>query len=202
MKGLCMTTTKTPDSPCITSLQQAIASGNTTALATFWQEITEQGAPLIEPIEGDDNHHLVTFLWRDKGETHNVVVFAGSAGYGLAYLDAVPTPTILDNLVGEGKIPPLVTVLPDSLDQETRNRELPCHKPFVEFLTQELMPWVHEHYHVTSDPAQTIVGGSSYGGLAAALIVDSVIVCSSAIYCIHAPSTQVARGLRVSSRTQ
>lgn len=30
------------------------------------------------------------------------------------------------------------------------------------------MPWVREHYHVTTDPAQTIVGGSSYGGLAAA----------------------------------
>ena len=42
---------------------------------------------------------------------------------GLAYLDAVPTPTILDNLVSEGKIPPLVVVLPDSLDQETRKTE-------------------------------------------------------------------------------
>jgi enterochelin esterase family protein len=89
---------------------------------------------------------------------------------GLAYQDAVPTPTILDNLVSEGKIPPLVAVLPDSLDGETRNRELPCHQPFVDFLTQELMPWVHEHYHVTSDPAQSIVGGSSYGGLAAAFV--------------------------------
>ncbi|GHO57666.1 alpha/beta hydrolase [Ktedonobacter robiniae] len=32
------------------------------------------------------------------------------------------------------------------------------------------MPWVHEHYHVTADPAQTIVGGLSYGGLAAAFV--------------------------------
>lgn len=307
-----MTTTKTPDSPRIVSLQQAITNGETGALATFWQEITEKGAPLIEAIEGDDKHHLVTFLWRDKGETKNVVIFAGPAGWdhaeknqmtrlldtdlwyrtyqvrsdlrtvymlspndpltelaygaqefgtrlladplnphkfvyikdeeipddrdvavsiiempgapeqpwitsrpdvakgrvemyrlpsdilnnerrvwvytppgyttngdayglfllfdGLAYQDLVPTPTILDNLVSEGKIPLLVVVLPDSMNQETRNRELPCHEPFVEFLMKELMPWVHEHYHVTSDPARSIVGGSSYGGLAAAFV--------------------------------
>src|SRR5581483_2449268 len=89
---------------------------------------------------------------------------------GLAYIELVPTPTILDNLISEGKIPPLVAVLPDSLNGETRSRELPCHQPFVDFLTQELMPWVHEHYHVTSDPARSIVAGSSYGGLAAAFV--------------------------------
>jgi len=44
---------------------------------------------------------------------------------GLAYLHLAPTPTILDNLLHEGKIPPLVAVLLDSLGQ-TRNRELPC----------------------------------------------------------------------------
>ena len=89
---------------------------------------------------------------------------------GLAYIDFIPTPTILDNLLSEGKIPPLVAVIPDSLNQETRNRELPCHEPFVAFLTQELVPWVHERYHVSADPRQAIVGGSSYGGLAAAFV--------------------------------
>lgn len=29
---------------------------------------------------------------------------------------------------------------------------------------------MREHFHVTSDPAQTIVGGSSYGGLASAFV--------------------------------
>src|SRR5579883_846233 len=83
-----------------------------------------------------------------------------------SFIELVPTPTILDNPISEGKIPPLVAVLPDSLDGETRNRELPCHQPFVDYLTKELLPWVHEHYHVTSDPARSIVAGSSYGGLA------------------------------------
>ncbi len=305
-----MVAKQTPDSPRIASLQHALTSGNTAALETFWQEIIEQGAPLIEAIEGDDTHHLVTFLWHATGETHNVVVWGGPAGldhpesnqmtrlldtdlwyktyhvqtdlrgvysfslndpltqqddesddfgsrfvldplnpfvshknkgiseaeeaalsllelpgappqpwivtqpggtkgqvdfyhlhsqilenerrvwvytpagytmggerYGLlllfdgsVYKERIPTPTILDNLVCEGKIPPVVTILLDNPDYETRNRELPCYQPFVDFLTQELMLWLHEHYHVTNDPAQTIVGGSSYGGLAAAFV--------------------------------
>jgi enterochelin esterase family protein len=60
-----------------------------------------------------------------------------------------------------------VAVLPDSLDRKTRSLELPCYEPFVDYLKQELLPWVHARYHVTSDPARTIVAGSSYGGLAA-----------------------------------
>ena len=298
-------------SPRITLLEQTLLSGNTATLDIFWQEVAEHGAPLIEAIEGDETHSLVTFLWRGNEDTKNVVVFAGPANWmepaknqmtcisgtnlwyrtyrvksdlrtiyqlspndpltepnygtdfgtrivpdplnphqfvyskdeeipddkevvvsiielpdappqpwitprpevakghvemyrrrsnilnnerrvwvytppdyatgnksypllllfdGLAYTDLVPTPTILDNLISEGKIPPLIAVLPDSLDQDTRSRELPCHQPFVDFLTQELLPWVHEHYSVTSDPAQTIVAGSSYGGLAAAFV--------------------------------
>ena len=86
---------------------------------------------------------------------------------GWAYVEMVPTPTILDNLLSEGLIPPLVAVLPDSLDAAARMRELLLYSPFNDFLAQELVPWARERYHVTSDPAQTIVGGSSAGGLAA-----------------------------------
>ncbi len=46
-------------------------------------------------------------------------------------------------------------------------RELLLHSPFNDFLAQELVPWTRERYHVTANPAQTIVGGSSAGGLAA-----------------------------------
>ncbi|GHO49155.1 enterochelin esterase [Ktedonospora formicarum] len=297
-----------PESPRIHAVQQALTRGNATALDRFWQDIFAHGAPLIETIEGDEKHALVTFLWKASGDTHNVVIWGGPAGLdhpeehqmtrllqtdlwyktyqlqmdvrgvytfsindaltnqvqggfgtrflpdplnpkqfvahrdeekpdsqevifsvlelphapaqtwivpspdgakgklhahclrsqildnerriwvytpaeytersepyrllllfdGWTYLDLIPTPTILDNLIREEKIPPLVTVFLDHPDDETRNRELACHQPFVDFLVQELMPWVQEQYHVTADPAQTIVGGCSYGGLAAA----------------------------------
>lgn len=307
---------KQPVSPRIETLRAALTKGQKDASETFWREVTETGAPLVEAIEGEPDYRLVTFLWRDRGDTENVVV-VGSAmaawrdwhkhmltplpesdlwyktyrfrsdlhatywlshndplrdiedenwkermatfrpdplnlrshtypkdeedpddedwsfsllelpdappqpwitprddvphgkvemfrlrseilenerrvyvytppGYtpdgetygllvvfdGPAYINSgyVPTPTILDNLIAERKIPPLVAVLPDSLDQKTRSRELPCHEPFVEYLKQELLPWVHAHYHVTSDPQRTIAAGSSYGGLGATFV--------------------------------
>ena len=65
---------------------------------------------------------------------------------------------------------PFVLVMHSNLDQAARARELPCHEPFCDFLAQELMPWLHENFNVTSDPAKTIVGGSCFGGLAAAFV--------------------------------
>jgi enterochelin esterase-like enzyme len=100
---------------------------------------------------------------------------AGGEPYGLlllfdgwACIHLLPVPTVLDNLLAESRIPPLVAVMPDSPDREARNRELPCHPPFADFLVRELLPWARARYHVTDDPARTIVGGASYGGLAAA----------------------------------
>jgi len=86
---------------------------------------------------------------------------------GHAYSHLIPTPTILDNLVAAGDIQPVVAIMPDSLG-ELRAKELCCFPPFVDFLTTELLPWVQQDYHVTIDPARTVVAGSSYGGLAAA----------------------------------
>ena len=56
----------------------------------------------------------------------------------------------------------------DSLDMETRLKELVFHPPFNQFLVYELMPWIYMRYAVTTDPAKTVIGGSSAGGLAAA----------------------------------
>jgi enterochelin esterase-like enzyme len=304
---------KTSESPRMASLRRTLTSAhNQDALETFWQEVVAHGAPLIEPIEGDDKHALVTFLWRAEVETHRVVIWGGPAGLdhpedhqmarllvtnlwyksyrvqtdlrgvytfsindplpiqgseagafgtrfipdplnpkqfvahkdkeradsqelvfsilelpdapaqpwivphpngaqgkldahrlcsqilhnerriwvytpagyresdepyhllvlfdGWTYIDLIPTPTILDNLIRQGRIPATVAVLIDTPDEEARNRELPCHQTFVDFLTQELMPWVQERYRVTADPARIIVGGCSYGGLAAAFV--------------------------------
>jgi len=85
---------------------------------------------------------------------------------GEEYRSVVPTPTILDNLVASKKIHPLVALLVDS--GETRDRDLQCSAPFADFLAKELVPWARRHYRLSADPKQTIVGGSSYGGLSAA----------------------------------
>ena len=84
------------------------------------------------------------------------------------YLDdnLIPTPTILDNLIVDKRIPPVVAILIDNAPG-ARNRELTCNPDFSDFLSSEILPWAHGLYNVTADPRQTVVGGSSDGGLAA-----------------------------------
>jgi enterochelin esterase-like enzyme len=291
-------------SPRIEALRKQAASGNAD-ITSFWNQLAAEGTPLVEPVEKDPQHQLVTFLWRATPETRNVflngslqiggrhpldfvmhqipltdvwyltirlptgarftyalslndpLVFNGpqpertattqadplnphrwgcapeasrydcqsiaeitgaapqpwivknssiaagtiekqkiqsellnnqhdlsiylpagykanAAPYDLAvifdesaYLTRVPTPVILDNLIAASKIPPTVAVLIANPNQDTRNKELPPNPKFADFLATELIPWMHAHYNVTNDPARTVVGGSSLGGLAA-----------------------------------
>ena len=302
------------ESPRIQALQVAIQRGEKESVNTFWGEVTKAGAPLIEPIAGDRDNMAVTFLWRGKPYTRNVMVlwipYAGVApdeylmarlgetdvwyktikvdrkmrlAYTLApnvgrlrplslgididainmaaagarpdplnpkryridpdsvdapefrgqsvlempdapaqphaarrpgvpagqiekhvfksstlnnereiaiylppqysphvepypllvlfdedaYLSLVPTPTILDNLISERRIPPMVALLVGNADG-ARDRELLCNPTFTGALVTELLPWAHAQYNFTSDPRQAVVAGSSLGGLASA----------------------------------
>ena len=80
------------------------------------------------------------------------------------------TPTVLDNLIAEGAIPPVLAVFVDHPDFATRQKELPCNPRFDEFLVNELLPWVHTLYDATTDATQRTLVGFSYGGLAAAFV--------------------------------
>ena len=292
---------KRPASPRISVLQKDLEAGNTAALGIFWQEISKQGAPLIELISGDDDFRLVTFLWHAKQEIKNAVILGGVAGfefeqnqmdrlrdsdlwfktyrvrndarftytlaandsliplnrvdpkdmqalmqrfaafkvdplnprrvgfppqsfvelpgaplqpwiakrddvpagkfewkkfkstilnnersvgiytppgyktddmpYGLlvllgADMVGVPTPVILDNLLAKHLLPPLVAVVIGEATTTSFFLEMPCNADFAEFLAKEIVPWVRQNYHATTDPKQTVVTGASYGGLA------------------------------------
>lgn len=75
---------------------------------------------------------------------------------------------LLDNLIADGRIPPLVALLPESVDVATRWKDLACSRDFVAFLADELLPWTAARLPVTADPARTVVAGQSLGGLTAA----------------------------------
>lgn len=303
------------ESPRIRALQASLEAGKGESVNAFWEEVSKAGAPLIEPIAGDRDNMAVTFLWRGKPDTRNVMVlwlpYAGVApdeylmarlgetdvwyktlkvdrkmrlAYTLApnaarlrplslgfdadvitmtaaaarpdplnpkryridpesvdapefrgqsvlelpdappqpwakqtpgvpvgqvekhryrsaalnnereiavylppkysahaepysllvlfgedaYLSLVPTPTILDNLIREGRIPPTVAVLVGNAKDDARDRELLCNPGFTTTLVSEILPWAHGLYNFTRDPRQTVVAGSSLGGLAAA----------------------------------
>ncbi len=294
-----MSTEATLISPRLEALQREVASGNTAALAAFWQEVGQRGTPLIEPIAGDTNYSLVSFVYREP-DAAATVSFAGQisgtgqhhepmrrmpqtdllywtirarndlraeyrfgfseqarddqpdplnphmqlfpagedsfhgdtdfmvsvlelpdappqpwllprpgvtpgrleqhrlrsmifgnerlltiytpAGYQRAgepydlvllfdrwtYAEVMATPTTLDNLIAAGALPPVVVVMISHIDFPARERELSCNPANAEFLATELIPWVRQQYHVTTDPARTVLGGMSAGGLAAA----------------------------------
>jgi enterochelin esterase-like enzyme len=72
---------------------------------------------------------------------------------------------VLDKLSASHRIPPLACVL---LSHSDRNLELPCHDAFVEELVTGLLPLVRDELRLPGNPSRTVIGGWSYGGLAAA----------------------------------
>ena len=296
------------DSPSLVALKNGLESGRADTLNEFWQKVAREGAPLVEPIKGDDQNLLVTFLWRDGAAQKFVAVFPfarvnplphlmahlegsdvwyksyrlrrdarfeylvsandsltpfsvqeptdeggwmaslrpdplnphklvepkdqefpGSreyvssvielpgappqpfvasrpgvskgrveliryesrtlkdrrrvwvytpAGYkpegrpyrllvlfdGWQYTHSVPTPTILDNMIADGAISPMVAVMIDHVD---RVKELYLNQSFADFVAGELVPWVRREYHVTRSPSESIIGGLSLGGVGA-----------------------------------
>src|SRR5262245_57210448 len=292
-------------SPRIQALHRQIESGRSNT-ESFWEEVARQGTPLIEPFGSDDKYYLVTFLWRGRRETRNVLVLgnfqspradlenvmrriAGSdvwyltlklpKGARFAYrlspndpltferpraaqrsataqvdplnprewncptgadkfqcrslvelpgaapqswtikkagtaegridertikseiqklergiavytppgytsnarpnallflfdgedypLPSLAMPTTLNNLIAASKIPATVVVLVKNVSGR-RLKDLVPNPEFADFMAKELLPWVRARYKVTNDPRQTVVGGFSAGGLAAA----------------------------------
>ncbi len=87
---------------------------------------------------------------------------------GQVYLGPIPVPTLLDNLLAAGKLPPTVAVFVD--DTADRLGDLANHARFARFVAGELVPWARRSYGASSDPHRATVAGSSAGGLAAAYV--------------------------------
>ncbi len=77
-----------------------------------------------------------------------------------------PGSAVLDNLIAEKRVPPVVAVGIGNV-MGKRSSELTCNEAFARFLAEELIPHIRERFRVSHDPHRIVIGGSSYGGLAA-----------------------------------
>src|ERR1044071_2514314 len=87
-----------PRSLQIAELSRKLRSGDKRALALFWSKLRKEGAPLIETIPTDSDHHLVTFVWRAESPVTNVLLISGLTNE--SYSRTVLTENLLSRLPG------------------------------------------------------------------------------------------------------
>lgn len=104
----------------------------------------------------------------DAGHPYDLVVlFDGGAYVQTRYgPPLIPGQATFDNLIAAKRIPPVVALLIDN-PPGLRDDELACNFKFLEALNTEMIPWVRQHYNVSKEPQNTVVGGLSFGGLSA-----------------------------------
>ena len=140
--------------------------------------------------ESDSKLETLEITSRLLNNTRNIYVYLppgydnGCKGYpviylfdSFIYLNRIEVPNVLDNLIWENKIEPMVAVFIDNPTSTSRDYELPMNPVFRDFVVTELLPKIKSKYSITNRPEETIIGGMSYGGLAAAYIAfecDSV----------------------------
>jgi enterochelin esterase family protein len=86
--------------------------------------------------------------------------------WGMNYLNEIPVPTILDNLLNQGRIPPLVAIFVDNDGDRFQNFQ--SAQRFTESMSGELIPWARTNLRAPADPRRIIVAGYSASGLASA----------------------------------
>ncbi len=72
MRGVSVTPKEVHESERIRRLARDVQQGRRDAGNEFWRDVAGKG-PLIEPAQGNDRDLLVTFIWRETFETHNVL---------------------------------------------------------------------------------------------------------------------------------
>lgn len=86
---------------------------------------------------------------------------------GSDYINFAKAPTVLDNLIASGSIPPVigVFVVPPAEPNRNRKTEYALNDAYVNFFTTELIPFVDKKYNTKQTAADRYVIGDSYGGL-------------------------------------
>jgi enterochelin esterase family protein len=93
-------------------------------------------------------------------------------GYEYMHPQMGNMPTVLDNLIAEKKIEPLIAVFVDNREpinrqNNRRMKELAMWSPYLDFFVKELIPEIEKKFSAASDPKKRAIIGTSMGGLTA-----------------------------------
>lgn len=118
-------------------------------------------------------HPVFVYLpagYKTSSPQHYPTLYVNDGG---EYISLARMTNVLDNMIADGRIPPIVTVFidprTDIRDQSTSKRMLDytLSDSYVRFLVEELRPLIAKRYGVESLPTHTGIMGASLGGLIA-----------------------------------
>ena len=103
------------------------------------------------------------------GEDHPVMFLTD----GQNYLSRGGVPEVLDSLITDGRIEPVVAVFvdardPDDLQSHRRNSQFFCNPDYLRFYVDELIPAIEASYPVAASREARAIMGLSFGGTNAA----------------------------------
>ncbi|MEG2290519.1 MAG: alpha/beta hydrolase-fold protein [Clostridium sp.] len=84
---------------------------------------------------------------------------------GHDYINILRSEHVLNNLIADKKIPPIVAIFIDTIDN--RREDLYCNDLFCSSVANEMIPWLRKKYNLSDDPQKSIICGLSLGGLTA-----------------------------------
>ena len=103
---------------------------------------------------------------RDPSRAFNLAVILDAE----FYRDYMQTSELLDELDSNSSISNTLFVFVSHQSQDARWIECPCHPPFTDFITTELLPWLEMRHPEISAAKERVLIGLSYTGLAAAFV--------------------------------
>jgi enterochelin esterase-like enzyme len=89
---------------------------------------------------------------------------------GQSYISRGRVPRVLDRLIEDERIEPVIAVFvdprdPDNLKRNRRNQEFMCNADYLSFFSNELIPTIEETYPAAPDRESRTILGLSFGGL-------------------------------------
>ncbi len=124
---------------------------------------TLENLGLYQSQAASTTHELVVYLppGYDPQQRYPSVYFQD----GDDYRNYAFTPTIFDNAIAAGKLPPLIGVFVTPSREQGRQVDYDLNDAYVDFFVNELVPLIDSKYATLNDPSQRVVVGDSFGGL-------------------------------------